>query len=78
MGHLPPFIVFSLVVAVLLIYTHRKNIKRLKEGTESKIYIWKPRKVRLEEQERKARENETFEEVVEELVEEFREDNKEE
>lgn len=78
-GHLPPFIVFSFVVAVLLIYTHRKNIKRLKEGTESKIYIWKPRKVRLEEQERKnrERENETLEEAVEELVEEFVEDNKE-
>ena len=35
-----PFIVFSWVVAVLLIWTHRKNITRLKEGTESKIYLW--------------------------------------
>ncbi|MDE6070198.1 MAG: glycerol-3-phosphate 1-O-acyltransferase PlsY [Alistipes sp.] len=44
-----PFVVFSFVIAVLLIVTHRKNIKRLKEGTESKIHIWKPRRVRVEE-----------------------------
>ncbi len=36
-----PFIAFSWVVAVLLIWTHRKNITRLKEGTESKIYLWR-------------------------------------
>ena len=35
-----PFIIFSWGVAVLLIWTHRKNITRLKEGTESKIYLW--------------------------------------
>ena len=35
-----------LLIAVLLIYTHRKNIERLKAGTESKIYIWKPRHVK--------------------------------
>ncbi|MBO5889922.1 MAG: glycerol-3-phosphate 1-O-acyltransferase PlsY [Alistipes sp.] len=35
-----PFIIFSWVVAVLLIWTHRKNISRLKDGTESKIYLW--------------------------------------
>ncbi|MCM1151488.1 MAG: glycerol-3-phosphate 1-O-acyltransferase PlsY [Alistipes sp.] len=40
------FVVFSFVIAVLLIVTHRKNIRRLKEGTESKIYIWKPRRLR--------------------------------
>ncbi|WP_443606842.1 glycerol-3-phosphate acyltransferase, partial [Alistipes putredinis] len=28
-----PFIVFSFVTAVLLLYTHRKNIVRLKNGT---------------------------------------------
>ena len=39
-----PFVVFSFVTAALLLYTHRKNIVRLKNGTESKIYIWKPRK----------------------------------
>ncbi len=40
------FVVFSFVIAVLLIVTHRKNIKRLREGTESKTYIWKPRSAR--------------------------------
>ena len=35
-----PFIIFSWVVAVLLVITHRKNIGRLREGTESKIYLW--------------------------------------
>lgn len=34
------FIVFAFVVAGLLIWSHRKNIERLKAGTESKIYIW--------------------------------------
>lgn len=34
------FIIFSFVVAALLIWSHRKNIERLKTGTESKIYIW--------------------------------------
>ena len=39
-----PFVVFSFAVAILLLYTHRKNIQRIKEGTESKIYIWRPQK----------------------------------
>ncbi|MDE6623879.1 MAG: glycerol-3-phosphate 1-O-acyltransferase PlsY [Alistipes sp.] len=39
------FCTFSVVIAVLLIVTHRKNIKRLWEGCESKIYIWRPRRV---------------------------------
>lgn len=34
-------IVFSFVVAALLVITHRKNIRRLRDGTESKVYIWK-------------------------------------
>ena len=37
------FIVFSVIVALLLLWTHRKNIGRLRTGTESKIYLWKPR-----------------------------------
>jgi glycerol-3-phosphate acyltransferase PlsY len=37
-----PFIVFSWVVCIMLVWTHRKNIQRLREGTESKIYIWQP------------------------------------
>ena len=42
-----PFVVFSFVIAILLIYTHRKNIERLKAGTESKIYVWKPHRVKI-------------------------------
>ncbi len=41
-----PFVIFSFVIAILLIITHRKNIERLKNGTESKIYIWRPRSKR--------------------------------
>ena len=36
-----PLIVFGCVIAVLLIITHHKNIKRLIAGTESKIYLWR-------------------------------------
>lgn len=50
-NYLWPFVTFSFLVAALLIYTHRKNIERLRKGTESKIYIWKPRRVRIREQE---------------------------
>lgn len=39
------FIVFSFVIAILLLITHRKNIKRLLTHTESKTYIWHPRKI---------------------------------
>ncbi len=35
-----PFIVFSWVVAILLVWTHRKNISRLRGGTESQIFLW--------------------------------------
>lgn len=38
-----PMIIFAFVVAVLLIWTHRKNIERLKSGTESKIYLKRPK-----------------------------------
>jgi glycerol-3-phosphate acyltransferase PlsY len=34
------FMVFSVLVAILLLWTHRKNIERLKNGTESKIRLW--------------------------------------
>ncbi len=37
----PTLIAFSCVVAVLLIVMHRKNIKRLRAGTESKTYIFR-------------------------------------
>ncbi|MEG2755354.1 MAG: glycerol-3-phosphate 1-O-acyltransferase PlsY [Mucinivorans sp.] len=36
----PTMILFSLVVALALLFTHRKNIKRLLDGTESKTYIF--------------------------------------
>ena len=78
-GHLPPFIIFSFVVAALLIYTHRKNITRLREGTESKIYVWKSRRVREEQRkqaEAAAAEEQSLDEV-EELVDEFMEENEE-
>lgn len=39
----PPMIIFGCVVAIALIITHRRNIKRLLNGTESKIYLWKPK-----------------------------------
>ncbi|MFR9650199.1 MAG: glycerol-3-phosphate 1-O-acyltransferase PlsY [Rikenellaceae bacterium] len=36
-----PLIIFSFLVALMLILTHRKNISRLRAGTESKIYVWR-------------------------------------
>lgn len=36
----PTMIIFSVVVAVALVFTHRKNIQRLREGTESKTYLF--------------------------------------
>ncbi len=38
------FILFSIAVAVMLVWTHRRNIERLLAGTEAKVYIWKPLK----------------------------------
>lgn len=34
-------VIFSVIVAGLLVFTHRNNIKRLRQGTESKIYLFK-------------------------------------
>lgn len=34
------FLVFSFVVAIALVWTHRKNVGRLLDGTESKVDIW--------------------------------------
>ncbi len=36
-----PFVVFSVIVAILLIWTHRENIGRLRRGEESKIYVYR-------------------------------------
>ncbi|MDE7104073.1 MAG: glycerol-3-phosphate acyltransferase, partial [Bacteroidales bacterium] len=33
--------VFAILVPLLIILTHRKNIGRLLRGEESKMYIWK-------------------------------------
>jgi glycerol-3-phosphate acyltransferase PlsY len=35
-----PFIVFAWLAGVMLVWTHRKNIGRLRDGTESQIYLW--------------------------------------
>lgn len=37
-------VIFGIVIAVLLIFTHRKNIKRLIQGVESKTYLLKKNK----------------------------------
>ncbi len=42
-NHVLTLIIFSFVVAILLVVTHRKNISRLVAGTENKIYIWRKR-----------------------------------
>jgi glycerol-3-phosphate acyltransferase PlsY len=34
------FLVFSFVVALALVWTHRKNVGRLLDGTEPKIDVW--------------------------------------
>ena len=34
-------LVFSFLVAIALVWTHRKNVGRLLDGTESKIDLWK-------------------------------------
>lgn len=47
-----PFVIFSFVIAVLLLLTHRKNIQRLRAGTESKTYVWRPRKAAPTEEKR--------------------------
>jgi len=39
-------IIFAAVVALLLVFTHRKNIGRLLAGTESKTFIFRPRPYR--------------------------------
>lgn len=38
--HSPYKIAFGVLVAVVLLITHRKNIKRLREGTENKTYLF--------------------------------------
>ncbi|MFR9504424.1 MAG: glycerol-3-phosphate 1-O-acyltransferase PlsY [Rikenellaceae bacterium] len=40
---LTPLVPLSIITAILLIITHRKNIGRLIDGTESKIYLKRPK-----------------------------------
>lgn len=44
-----PYRIFSIVVALMVILTHQKNINRLLKGTESKVPIFKGRDRRKEE-----------------------------
>jgi glycerol-3-phosphate acyltransferase PlsY len=39
----PTLVIFSTILAVVLVYTHRQNIKRLLAGNENKIYLFKRR-----------------------------------
>jgi len=39
--HSPTMLVFSILVAVMLVFTHRNNIRRLRAGAESKTYIFR-------------------------------------
>ncbi len=45
-----PFIVFAWLVAVMLVWTHRKNIERLRDGNESKIFLWRKKETTGNEQ----------------------------
>lgn len=45
-----PFIVFAWLVAVMLVWTHRKNIERLRDGNESKIFLWRKKETKGDEQ----------------------------
>ncbi len=40
--HNTPLVIFAIVTAILLLITHRRNIQRLREGSESKIYLKRP------------------------------------
>lgn len=39
-----PMILFGVLIALMILFTHRKNIKRLRQGCESKTYLIKNRK----------------------------------
>ena len=45
-----PFIVFAWLAAVMLVWTHRKNIERLRDGNESKIFLWRKKETTGNEQ----------------------------
>ena len=37
-----PYIVFAFILAIMVIYKHRGNIERIKNGTENKLHFGKP------------------------------------
>ncbi|MCU0437121.1 MAG: glycerol-3-phosphate 1-O-acyltransferase PlsY [Raineya sp.] len=39
----PALVIFSTILALVLVYTHRQNIKRLLAGNENKIYLFRRR-----------------------------------
>jgi glycerol-3-phosphate acyltransferase PlsY len=54
------FVVFSFVVAIILVWTHRKNIGRILDGVEPKARIWEylAREISLNDGEKNADTNE--------------------
>ncbi len=60
-----PLIIFSFLVALMLILTHRKNISRLRAGTESKIYVWrKKEKVNINESDENGDDIENIDDIL--------------
>ena len=61
LDHTPiTFVVFSFVVAIILVWTHRKNIGRILDGVEPKARIWEylAREISLNDGEKNADTNE--------------------
>lgn len=42
-NHYPPMIVFAIAIAIILAITHRRNIRRIIDDTESRIYYFPKR-----------------------------------
>ena len=71
------YIVFAIVIALIVIFNHRTNIKRLIAGTENKISFKKKDKEEMKEESKEETKNEIKEEVPEK-VEEVKEEKTEE
>ena len=71
------YIVFAIVIALIVIFNHRTNIKRLIAGTENKISFKKKDKEEKKEESKEETKNEIKEEVPEK-VEEVKEEKTEE
>jgi glycerol-3-phosphate acyltransferase PlsY len=48
-GNEQVFIYFCLVIALMVVYTHRANIKRLREGNENRFSFSQKKKIENEE-----------------------------